>query len=174
MRKWWTVAGMMVSYQHNMIAPRWQQKLRMVILDRPGLRRLFCMCIPFFSSKCPISAVLLICQVIWWYIGYSEGAGFYTKTKTIWLSVRHYIFWGGRKWKSFGPETVKEAFRETAASYDLDTPPKANGWNLKKIGPLEQEKKIHLTGGGLKYCVFSILTCAYFFEWVGKKEHTNN
>ena len=27
---------------------------------------------------------------------------------TIWLSVRHYIFWG-RKWKSFGPETVKEA-----------------------------------------------------------------
>lgn len=108
----------MVSYQHTVVFTQVAAEIANGHSWQAGLlRRLFCMWCPRFfpanvENKCCIS----------WYARLYDDTLAIQKARgekhknvwTIWLSVvgccrfDTTFFWG-RKWKSFGPETVKEA-----------------------------------------------------------------
>lgn len=84
-------------------------------------------------------------------------------------------FFGGRKWKILRSRNCEGSsqltcFRETAASYDLDTPPKTNRWNLNKKAPWKRKKKSPQVVQ-LKYVVIFNFDLRIFFR-MGRKRKT--
>ena len=62
-------------------------------------------------------------------------------------------------------------FRETAASYDLDTPPKTNGWNLNKKAPWNRKKNITYRWWFFQYVVIFNFDLRILFR-MGRKRKT--